>query len=232
MIKIQFQTSDLIPAPYAHAIELDLSENKKGLAYKFELEYIGREEISIDDIVNEGFSPEDDIQLTGNLPEAWLEELKVLIKKTEKVEKEELEESEEFWQLTIGETSFYPKNSQQWKFFLEQIHQAILEESGFEKPLEIQIIEVGDSAIKNVNFEASFANRTFTISGKNKQPWKELDYFLRDIYSGDFDYETASTKQKKSKGIYLNFGDEYWFELGKSYKNNVTKIQKWLNKTV
>ena len=51
---------------------------------------------------------------------------------------------------------------------------------------------------------------------------------LQDFYSGEFNYDLAAKKVTSNEGVFLNFGDEYWFELGKSYKNQPKRIKSWL----
>lgn len=230
---IKFQTSALIPAPYAYAIQLDLKANAdKTLGYDLDLEYLDRNELTEDEILDEGFTLSDDIQLSGSLPITWLEEFKLLDSKTEKTEKTELEENEDFWLLETNSDAFYPKNTNQWATFLEQIRQAILENSGFEKPLEITIVEITNKNKKTTTISGSFEKRTLKVQSgdiKKSLKWSQLTYILRDLYSGDFNYEAASTKAKNADGLYLNFGDEYWFELGKSYINKPSKVKAWIS---
>lgn len=232
-MNIKFQTSALIPAPYAYAIQLDLSENKdRTLSYDLELEYLDRDQLTEDEILDEGFTLSDDIKLKGKLPQTWAEELRVLLSKTEKTDKTEIEDNEDFWFLEIDNDQFYPKNVKQWATFLEQIRQAILESSDLEKPLEITFVEIKDKEKRTTIFRGSFTKRTLMVEvvGEEKEnlKWTQLSNFLRDIFSGDFDYENATTKPKNNDGIYINLGDEYWFEFGKSYTNNPKKIKNWL----
>ncbi len=230
---IKFQTSSLIPAPYAYAIQLDLNENPdKTLSYNLDLEYMDRDSLTEEEILDEGFSLSDDIKLKGILPQTWAEELRIILSKTEQTDKTELEDDEDFWFLELEKNQFYPKNSRQWATFLEQIRQAILESNELEKPLEIAIIEIKNKEKYTTTFKGSFTKRTLIVEtekgGKESLKWSQLSGLLKDIFSGDFDYETATTKPKNADGIYLNLGDEYWFELGKSYINSPKKIKNWL----
>lgn len=232
-MNIKFQTSALFPAPYAYAIQLDLNPNQdKTLGYNLELEYLDRDQLTEDEILDEGFTLSDDIKLNGKLPQTWNEELKFLLSKTEKTDKTEIEENEDYWFLEIENDQFYPKNVKQWATFLEQIRQAILEANELEKPLEITFVEVSNKEKYTTIFKGSFTKRTLTVETENGSleslKWSQLSPFLKDVFSGDFDYENASTKPKNSDGVYINLGDEFWFELGKSYLNNPKKIKNWL----
>lgn len=232
MINIKFQTSALQPAPYAYALQLDLKEGKnKTLAYDLDIEFLDRDSLTEEEILEEGFTLSDDVQVNGQLPQTWLEALKMLLSRTEKTDKDELEESEDLWYLDTGKDQFYPKNVRQWADFTEQIRQAILEDSGLEKPLEITLVEITAAGKTTTVIKGSFARQTLVVEKEGNRKslkWTQLNAILRDLYSGDLDYEQATTRQKNAPGIYLNFGDEYWFELGKSYINKPQKIRAWM----
>lgn len=231
MIKIQYQTSALQPAPYAYALEINLTSTDKGLSYALDLEYLDREELSEDDILDEGFTLDDNLKLEGDLPPVWREEIKFLIQKTQKSGKEELEENEELWLLTLDGDAFYPKNHRQWSEITEQLRQAIVEASGLEKPLEITLVENDAKGSRTTKIVGSFAKKTLSTETdgiKKGLRWDDLNTVLRDLFSGEMLYEEASTKPPKGQGIFLNTGDEYWFELGKSYINKPQKVKNWL----
>lgn len=232
MINIKFQTSALQPAPYAYALQLDLQEgSSRTLAYDLEIEFLDRDSLTEEEILEEGFTLSDDIQLKGRLPQAWLEELKLLLSRTEITDKDELEENEDLWYLDTGKDPFYPKNPRQWADFTEQIRQAILEDSGLEKPLEITLAEITPAGKKTTIIRGSFARQTLIVEkdgARKSLKWSQLNALLRDLYSGDLHYELATNRLKNAPGIYLNFGDEYWFELGKSYINKPQKVRTWL----
>jgi hypothetical protein len=227
MIKIQYQTSALQPAPFAYALEIDLKSTEKGLEYTLDLEYLDRDSLTEEEILEEGFTMDDDLHLKGELPVVWREEIKFLLKKTQKTNKEELEENEDLWLLHTEDGVFYPKNHNNWAETTEQLRQAIVEASGLEKPLEITLLENGEKTV----YVGSFAKKTLVVDRKGEKKglrWSDLNALLRDLFSGDLLYEEASTKEPKGKGIYLNVGDEYWFELGKSYINKLQKVKNWL----
>ena len=232
MVNIKFQTSALQPAPYAYALQLDLKEGSgKTLAYDLDIEFLDRDSLTEEEILEEGFTLSDDLQLKGQLPQTWLEELRILLSRTERTDKDELEENEDLWYLDTGKDPFYPKNPRQWADFTEQIRQAILEDSGLEKPLEITLTEVTPGGKNTTVIHGSFARQTLVMEkdGTRKSlKWNQLNALLRDLYSGDLHYELAGNRLKNAPGIYLNFGDEYWFELGKSYINKPQKVRNWL----
>lgn len=231
MINIKFQTSSLQPAPYAYALQLDLKEGRKSLIYDLEIEFLDRDTLTEEEILEEGFTLSDDVKVKGELPQIWLENLKMLFSRTERTDKDELEDSEDLWYLDTGKDQFYPKNVRQWADFTEQIRQAILEDSGLEKPLEITLTEITPAGKKTTVIQGSFARQTLIVEkegARKSLKWAQLNALLRDLYSGDLHYELATARPKNAEGIYLNFGDEYWFELGKSYINKPQKVKAWM----
>ncbi|MCP9768711.1 hypothetical protein EGI22_12365 [Lacihabitans sp. LS3-19] len=228
---LRFQTSALVPAPYAHAIELSLNLKNDSLAYVFEMEYLDRSQLSEDEIYEEGFTMEDDYKLEGELPKVWAEELKSLIEKTEKTFLEELEDEQEFWDIEVEKTNFYPKNHPQWKAFLEEFQQAVIEQNKLENPLQITVLRIDNELTNTFNIKGFFENKTLAISknGEEKSlPWQKLKPLLKDYYSAEFDFEKATEKFPKKTGLFINFGDEWWFELGKSILTKPSKITSWL----
>lgn len=225
-LTVKFQTSDLIPAPYAYAIQLELKADKD-LTYQIDLEYLGREDLTEDEIYEEGFTPNDNLNFSGKLPKQWVKELEHLLSKTQLIQKDHLEENEDLWIIEKDGKSLYPKNINQWAEFLEQIRQAILEDQEIERPLEIKVVnDLKESALK-----ASFKSLSLTIHKENKVEnlqWSQLLSVLKNIYSGDADYSNASKKLKAGKGIYINFGDGFWFEVGKTYKIKPSKLKMLL----
>jgi hypothetical protein len=228
---LRFQTSALIPAPYAHAIEIIFSFGQKNLEYKFELEYLDRDQLTEEEILDEGFSLEDNLILSGKLPTVWKEQLDSLLQKTEKTYPQELEDDQEFWDIEIGSENYYPKNTKHWKEFIEELQQAVVEQNKLENPLQITIIRADNQTQKEYKIKGNFEHKSLTIESSEKQsqlPWTKLKPLLKDFYSAEFDYDKATEKLPKKTGLFINFGDEYWFELGKSYLTKPSKITSWL----
>jgi hypothetical protein len=230
---LRFQTSALVPAPYAHAIELALNLKNESLGYVFEIEYLDRGQLSEDEIYEEGFTMEDDYKIEGELPKVWAEELKSLFEKTEKTFLKDLEDEQDFWDIEEEKTNFYPKNPQPWKAFLEEFQQAVIEQNKFENPLQITVLRIDNEVTNTYIIKGFFENKTLIISKNGEEstlPWQKLKLLLKDYYSAEFDFEKASEKHPKKTGLFINFGDEWWFELGKSILTKPSKITSWLER--
>lgn len=59
-----------------------------------------------------------------------------------------MEDEQEFWDIEVERTNFYPKNHQQWKGFLEEFQQAVIEQNKLENPLQITVLRI-DNEITN-----------------------------------------------------------------------------------
>jgi hypothetical protein len=229
---IQFQTNELTPAPYAHAIEITLKEEEKELVINFEITYLGREELEPDEIYQEGFTENDDLQWSGKLGINWLNCFKSFSKKLSLISKETLEEEEIFWNITHNDKTGYPENEELALQFTQELQQAILEATETEAPLLIKVLRNDMQQNQEIFFEASFKNRTFQKNvGKQStsKKWEELNPFLKDIFSGEFRPDQALQKVPKKTGLYLNLGDGLWYELGKSYLIQPSKVKQYLD---
>lgn len=226
-LKIQYQTSDLVPPPYAHSIELELRW-ERDIQARFQLTYLGREDLSEEEIEDEGFTGQDDIELATSMPLLWLPEIQRMAKYTDQVEKTHLEESEDFWKIQFEEDeAFYPAQASFWSSFLQEIQQAIFELGGIELPLHI---ELSRSDQGHYHIHASFAQRSLSYEYPDGStialPWNKLNSLLREVYSGEFIYEEAVQEIPKRTGLYLSLGDGWWFEVGKSYLNSPRRVLK------
>lgn len=227
-LEIKFQTNQLTPTPYAHAIEFRIDFKDKSTFVSMDITYLDRDTLTVDEIVDEGFTENDDIKLKSILPKVWETTLQNLVAKTTFVKKEELNQTEEF----IEVNGRFPKQVQLWVHTIQELRQAVIEKAEKEAPLYIGIIRNDGSKGHEYEFTASFVQREFVRKeGKNieKLNWTDLNSFLRDVYSGEFNYEKSHGKYPKKDGIHIHIGDEYWLELGKSYLVQPSKITRWLN---
>jgi ribonuclease BN (tRNA processing enzyme) len=231
-VRIRYQTSALVPPPFALAIELLLEITNQRLKYDFELTYLDRDQISEEEIIEEGFSLEDHVVLKGAFEKVWVDDIRALISKTEPTYPDELEDSQEYWEIKIDNDGFYPKNAAHWSEFLEEFHQAILEQNGKERPLEIEIKRVSEQGSATFEFNARFSKKEFVLIKNGSQKidikWENLSNFVKDVYSGDLVYEQASEKQPRHPGLFVNYGDGLWYELGQSLLIKPSKITKWI----
>jgi len=232
---LKYQTSENIPPPFAHAIELsgEIEQNKE-LALSFELTYLDRDLLTEDEILDEGFSADDDFSWKGVLPDVWKDILFGNLKSAKPLKIKGLEPHQHFWQLDVNEQSFYPANADKFSYLLEEIQQAIFEKAKKELPLHLVFYKSQAGETKEVVINASFAERRVEITRKENNdtgrtsilPWEELNFILKNTFSGEFIMDVAFNQKPSHKGTFVNIGDGYWYEVGKSLLIEPYKIQK------
>ena len=73
-IKASYQTVQE-PPPYAFAYTLEIEIREKEVLVDMQTEYLGREELSFEEIEAEGFSDDDDSHWKVHLPESWINKI-------------------------------------------------------------------------------------------------------------------------------------------------------------
>ena len=73
-VKISYQTLQL-PPPFAFAYTLDLIFQEDRLDISYELEFMNRDQISLEEIEEEGYSEDDDFNWKGSLGKVWVDNL-------------------------------------------------------------------------------------------------------------------------------------------------------------
>lgn len=231
MQKITFRTAESIPPPYANQIEVKITPDENaGIEVDFSQTYLQRDELEEEDILEEGFTPDDDIQWNGTLNNEWKKAFEQIWEKRTKP-KNLSSSAHDFFELMDEEEKSAPKNPADAKRFLEQMQQAIFEMDGREAALNIAVKEIGNDGERSTILTASFKNRSYTQTINNQpveQPWNQLDEHLKLIFAGDFVYEKASNKVPSKRGLYVNMGDDWWFEVGKSLLIQPQKISGFL----
>lgn len=232
---LKFQTSENIPPPFAHAIELSGSfESNIEITVSFELSYLDRDQLSEEEITDEGFSMNDDFKWLGTLPPVWKDIIYGNLKSSKPLKIKALEPHQHFWQIDFEEQSFYPANADKLTYLLEEVQQAVFEKAGKELPLNLVFYKNQAGETRELTIQASFVERRVEITRKeNNQPgktsilpWEELNFILKNTFSGEFIMDVAFNQKPGHKGTFVNIGDGYWYEVGKSLLIESHKIQK------
>lgn len=230
-MKVFFQTAESIPPPYANKIEIECILQPSKVELLFKQTYLQRDELEQEDILEEGFSLNDDTSWQGELNEAWKEAIVSLSKSTKEYLPATNSAYDEVFIESEGE-KLSPKNTDSAKRFIEQLQQAVFEHMKKEAPLSIIIKEISNSSERTTQLSASFSERSYTqtVNGQEVlQQWNQLDEHLKLIFAGDYIFEKASNKSPSKRGVYVNFAkDEWWFEVGKSVLIQPAKIQGFL----
>jgi hypothetical protein len=225
-IIVQYQTVQS-PPPYSFEYQMVISLAETGMEVDFKLFYTDRDELTEEEITDEGFTMQDDYSWSGVLPVIWNQEILSMHKK-EKWQKEPHSKAENYLEMSFDESGevVFPQDQEAWEYFLQEIIQAIYEVSGKEMSLFISYWDMLEQAKLKIDLQVLFAERKALVDidqdGKRTQKeinWATLKDLLQWVYTADFLYEKAETKQPKLYGKYLNTGEGYWFNFGKSLKN-------------
>jgi hypothetical protein len=239
---LKYQTAENLPAPYAHAIEINgvIGQNQvaNDLEISFELTYLAREEFTEDELLEEGFSLNDDFSWKGTLPKIWSDVVFGSLKSANELFIKSLEPHQDFWQVDFEGETFYPKDTDQFKYLIEELQQAVYEKAEKEAILKLTYLKNQGGENIEVEVTASFVERKLKFTRNNIKealvetkilPWEELNFILKNTFSGEFEVDFAHTKKPAHKGLFLNAGDELWYEVGKSLliqPNKILKIMK------
>ena len=121
---------------------------------------------------------------------------------------------------------------------IEELQQAVYEKAGRESSLKLIFLKNQSGENVEVFVSASFVERKLQLvrtnindgSSETKDlAWEELNFILKNTFSGEFEAEFAHSKKPSYKGLFLNAGDELWYEVGKSLliqPNKILKIMK------
>jgi hypothetical protein len=228
---IKFQTSGLVPPPYACAVEIAIDKVHNGLNYTYELEYLDRESLSEEEIYEEGFSENDNLKFSGTLPLVWVTAFESLYDKTKPVYLTELKEEQAFWNIKTGENQMYPTNATSWENFLEEFKQAVLENKKVEAALHIKVKRIDEDGTAEYQIMAEFENRKLSIMQNKIEKvlaWNELSKLLKDYFAGELIPEKATENNPSKTGLYVDYGDGFWYQLGYALLTKPSKLTGWL----
>lgn len=234
--RVHFDAGNMIPPPfhYTYELQVNLAEEDSGedSIISYEVRYLHREELTEDEILDEGFTLHDDWAWKGNLPLHWQKALLSQIEKQSWPKKpEKIEEGEAGLLISLigkDEQVLFegvPADIGSWEYFLQELIQAVYELAQREAPFELTYLEVDrGNETYQIELKASFAERS--IRARELQDdqelksiqadWKLLKNLMKNIYIPDYDYENAREQTPKKRGKYLYTGEGLWFKFGES----------------
>jgi hypothetical protein len=190
------------------------------------MEYTQREELTEDEIFDEGFSLDDDYHYLGEISSVWASPIKELYAKSKwAVNKKFIEDGG--IQLLAKDihgkiVRAVPVNQQDWQILTQEIIQAIYETNKKEAPLTIRFLRIlsGESFLYTLTAKFSSRKIDFDLNGNEINiEWDDAKVLLTDIYLPDYDYDQAKESQPQKNGDYIDCGDGWWHELGKGVIN-------------
>ncbi len=224
-LTIKFQTSEITPPPYAYFYTLALTKSGEGLQVDFDHQYLDRDELDEEAILEEGFELNSDYAWKGELSAVWKKELEKVLSKNSYKSDNNIKETEDYIELVFPnlsseDTSYFPTKTADLEYFLQEIMQAIYEVSGKEQPFKLEYRNIDRLGETITACQAVFAELNFTVQQNDRPPkklgWKWTQEVMGTIFMADFLMEDASREVPKFSGKYLSLGDGLWYEFGET----------------
>lgn len=230
-----------IPPPFCHRYKIDIAKtDTRDYRIHLNLEYYDRDEVTIEEILDEGFSIDDDFTWQGKLPDIWGLEIISKLKSTNWKKKLSAEADGKALLIKIQHQTrtevLQPADIRTWEVFCQGIIQAVFELGNKEAPLIISFVNKSSKEqTKQVDFEFSFAYRSIKITKQKHKhtsmEWEDGQHLLKYIYGLDYLPEYGHEKLPKKPGNYIFPGDGLCYELTPK-TNSDSVINEKINKLV
>lgn len=217
--------SGIIPPPYAHIFKLSLDLGEPELTTTLDLMYTDRDELSEEDILNEGFTMDDDFHFSGKINKIWEKPLQELFDKTKWASSSatqeggiEIKARDKAGKLHVGN----PTNQQDWQFLAQDIIQAIYEGEKREAPLQIRYLIITSEGTSSIHVTMYFSERKVSLKINEKSVegnWEETKNLLSHIFLPDYDYNAAKEATPTKRGQYIETGDGFWHDVNNGLVN-------------
>lgn len=216
--------SGIVPPPFSHVFRLMLDWSKTELIAKLDLHYTDREDLSESEILDEGFSVDDDYHYEGPLNPIWRDSIEELLNQTKYASQIHGEGEINIATLIDGNEGPLknPSNQEAWQLLAQDLIQAIYETGKKEIPLQINFRVVEKDTILDGFITLHFADRKVLLQLGNQESnlnWEYAFQLMKLIFTPDYDYDLAKEKPGNKRGIYLDCGDGLWHELSKGVIN-------------
>ena len=230
-IDVQYQTLSL-PPPYAYAYSIQVELTPQSVEVTLNWQYTDRDELSEEEIWEEGFTPDDDFQWQGSLPPVWNTALSELLEQTTLRSEKSVTQEQDSLIVTFTDAdekiaTGVPDDIPRWNYQLQELVQAVYEAAQRERPLRIRYLDIDQgSAPREVTIDITFLHRRFTVTSSRtsqgcpqKLPWDRAHSLLESLYLPDYHSEQSSGNYPRQPGQYIDPGDENWYQLGRSVVN-------------
>ncbi|MFY0605418.1 MAG: hypothetical protein JXR10_01815 [Cyclobacteriaceae bacterium] len=201
-VKISYQTLQL-PPPHAFAYTLELDFQPQKLGIKYDLEFLNREEVSAEELEEEGYTENDNFSWSGELGEVWVQDLQQDI-----MDAELEDESDDFniylhMEISDGEETVagLAVMAEDWDYRLQELIQAIYEKAGIESPLQLKFIHLENGSSEYYEVKASFEHQTAQIN-KTGISWEDLHELMSDVYAINFEEDFVD--KPKTNGLWVD----------------------------
>ncbi|MBC7488201.1 MAG: hypothetical protein H7282_15780 [Cytophagaceae bacterium] len=206
----------LNPPPYLYKLEIHFDFTDQGVHVKYNKHFLNREDFSEEELEEEGFSLQDDIEINSPLSKSWSDYFKQLSDlSTWGIDRptENIGNIVSLHSTDEVEIKYTAINKIEYQ--LEEVYQAILESAKIEAPLSLHLKKVHISTENTVELTWHFKDRLFEVNTNNKKAertWEEGQRLLLQFYETDL-AELPVYKKKLPEGkICINPGDGLWYE--------------------
>lgn len=176
-ITLSFQRQEL-PPPFAYAAVIVI-EGESEIQVTYSREYLGRGDLSNDEIEAEGFSENDDFTWEGILDTVWLKELKWF----NTCELSDSPDDNIYLHIKRKDGDGFPKDGENSSLTFELLQQAILEKGEVEMPLTMTFRSKGGLQYQ---VEWIFSEKAFLVN-KKTHSWKSGMEALDLLYQNELD---------------------------------------------
>ncbi|WP_299252581.1 hypothetical protein [uncultured Cytophaga sp.] len=223
-IHIEYHYLD-VPAPFCYTKTITIQPTATSLKLEYKLEYTDREDFTIEELEEEGFSGEDDESWKGEIHLNWLSPITSLLA----LPKGEKATSANESLVQVDNTPFqtYGQESN-WDYFIQELTQAIYETATWEQVLTIRYCKKDQEKAPIQKLQISFAKRSAQSITDNKQVeinWDLIQQLLKVYYLQEFREGEHNKKIPNEVGTYTDPSDGLWYEINKS-SSNLNATQK------
>jgi len=235
-LTISFDTGP-VPPPFCYRYDIKIQRTPADeYLTSLKLEYYDRNEITEDEIIDEGFSLDDDFAWEGKLPKIWGEEIehKMSAANWEKKPIEEPGHSSFEIRYSGGGKAeiLHPTDKRLWETFAQEIIQAIFELGKKEAPLKLTFLSIDQKKQQNkLQMVLQFSDRSVilssTVGNSKKISWKEGQKLMKYIFFFDYIPEDSLHGSPKDPGNYLDPGDGFWYSFDETESKDKEVKVRW-----
>lgn len=222
-ITIEYHYLD-VPSPFCYTKTLKISTTDTALHVDYLLHYTDREDFSIEELEDEGFTGDDDESWTGELHISWLETLDRI---TNVVKGDKATSANECIVHLDGKLLETYGNESKWDYFIQEITQAIYETATWEQALTIRFCKKDTEKAPIQKLNISFALRSATLTTGDKSTaieWDKIQQLLKLYYLQEFKEGEHTNKVPNQPGLYSDPSDGLWYDI----KNSSAGLNKIL----